>query len=102
MVRKQLKVVVVGTSSSMIAGPSGTSKAYPVRLQEELTRRLTGTDIKVVTYAKPRETAAEAEKALEGHRQQRKARPGHLADRHVRRHAQRRYRQFPHRPGRRN
>lgn len=67
LARKQLKVVVVGTSSSMIGGPSGSSsKAYPVRLQEELGRRLHGVDVKVVTYAKPRETAAEAEKALEG------------------------------------
>lgn len=64
--RKQLKVVVVGTTSSMIGGPNGTSKAYPVRLQEDLTRRLPGVGIKVVTYAKPRETAAEAEKALDG------------------------------------
>lgn len=64
--RKQLKVVVVGTTSSMIAGPSGTTKAYPARLQEDLTRRLPGVDIKIAIYAKPRETAAEAEKALEG------------------------------------
>jgi hypothetical protein len=64
--RKQLKVVVVGTTSSMIGGPSGTSKAYPARLQEDLIRRLPGVDIKVAIYAKPRETAAEAEKALQG------------------------------------
>lgn len=63
LTRKQLKVVVIGTSSSMIGG---TSKAYPARLQEDLTRRLEGVQVKVVTYAKPRETAAEAEKALEG------------------------------------
>jgi hypothetical protein len=64
--RKQLKIVVVGTTSSMIAGASGASKAYPVRLQEDLNHRLSGIETKVVTYAKPRETAAEAEKALEG------------------------------------
>ena len=63
--RKQLKIVVVGTTSSMIAGPNGPSKAYPARLQEDLIRRLPGVDIKIAIYAKPRETAAEAEKALD-------------------------------------
>ncbi len=64
--RKALKVLVVGTTSSMIGGPNGTSKAYPVRLQEDLIRRLPDVAVKVTSYAKPRETAAEAEKALEG------------------------------------
>jgi GDSL-like Lipase/Acylhydrolase family len=64
--RKNLKVLVVGTTSSMIGGPNSTSKAYPVRLQEDLIRRLPGVAVKVTTFAKPRETAAEAEKALEG------------------------------------
>jgi hypothetical protein len=64
--RKQLKVVVVGTTSSMIGGPNGINKAYPVRLQEDLIRRLPDVGIKVVSYAKPRETAAEAKKALGG------------------------------------
>ena len=64
--RKQLKVLVVGTTSSMISGPNTTGKAYPARLQEELVRRLPGVAVQVATFAKPRETAAEAEKALEG------------------------------------
>jgi len=62
---KALKVLVVGTTSSMIGGPNSTSKAYPVRLQEDLIRRLPEVAVKVTTFAKPRETAAEAEKALE-------------------------------------
>jgi hypothetical protein len=63
--RKQLKVLVVGTTSSMIGGPNSTSKAYPARLQEDLIRRLPEVAVKVTTHAKPRETAVEAEKALE-------------------------------------
>ena len=63
--RKQLKIVVVGTSSSMIGGPNTSSKAYPVRLEEDLTRRLPGVEVKVKSLAKPRLTAAEAEKSLE-------------------------------------
>ena len=34
--RKDLRVLVVGTTSSMIGGPNSTSKAYPIRLQEDL------------------------------------------------------------------
>lgn len=63
--RKRLKVLVVGTTSSMIGGPAGTLKAYPARLQEQLVRVLPDIAVQVTTFAKPRETAVEAEKALE-------------------------------------
>lgn len=63
--RKQLKIVVIGTTSSMIGGANTGSKAYPVRLEEDLTRRLPGVEVKVTSLAKPRLTAAEAEKSLE-------------------------------------
>jgi hypothetical protein len=63
--RKQIKIVVVGTSSSTIGGPGGAIKAYPARLEDELKRRLPDVAVEVKSLAKPRETAADAEKSLE-------------------------------------
>jgi len=61
---KRLDVVVIGSGSSML-GPS-SSKAYPARLEAALARQLPGVAIRVSTYAKPRESAGEMEKELEG------------------------------------
>lgn len=62
---KQLNIAVVGTTSSMIAGPNGTNKAYPAQLEQALSRRLQGVAIKVTIFANAKETANDAEKKLE-------------------------------------
>jgi lysophospholipase L1-like esterase len=59
---KRLKIVVLGTFSSVTGG---VFKAYPTRLEEELAAALPGVEVTVKSLAKPRETAADAEKMLE-------------------------------------
>jgi lysophospholipase L1-like esterase len=59
---KRLKIVVLGTFSSVTGG---AFKAYPTRLEEELAAALPGVEVAVKSLAKPRETAADAEKMLE-------------------------------------
>jgi GDSL-like lipase/acylhydrolase family protein len=55
----RLDIAVVGTGSSILATPGGADVAYPIRLQIVLTRRLPDVTTRIVTYAKPRRTAAE-------------------------------------------
>ena len=62
---KAIKVVVVGTGSSMLPGRDGAQSAYPARLEAALKRRLPGVSTTVVTYAKPRQTAAQIADSLE-------------------------------------
>ncbi len=62
---KKLDVTVVGSASSELAGPTGSSIAYPTRLETALTALLPGVAIKVSTFARPRETAPEMEGKLE-------------------------------------
>ncbi|MDQ2083315.1 GDSL-type esterase/lipase family protein [Xanthobacteraceae bacterium Astr-EGSB] len=59
---KRLKIVVLGTFSSVTGGPF---KSYPTRLEEEMAARLPGVEVSVKSLAKPGETAATAEKMLE-------------------------------------
>jgi len=55
---KRLDVVVVGSASSRLDGATDNQKAYPARLEAALAERLPGVAVKVVAYARPRETAA--------------------------------------------
>ncbi len=57
--KKHMKIVVVGTSSSMPPGSSAAKSAYPAQLEAALMRRHPGASIRVANYAKPRQTAAE-------------------------------------------
>jgi hypothetical protein len=57
--RKKLDIAVVGSASSELNGPAGTNIAYPTRLEEALRSLLPDVAVKVSTYARPRETAAE-------------------------------------------
>ena len=57
--RKSLDVVVIGSASSELNGPAGTSIAYPTRLEAALTAMLPDVAVKVSTYAKPRDSAAD-------------------------------------------
>ena len=55
--QKALRIAVVGTGSSALAGPNGPRTAYPARLEAALTARLPGVDIRVVTLVRTRLTA---------------------------------------------
>lgn len=62
--KKKLDVAVIGSASSELNGPAGTNIAYPTRLEEALRNILPDVAVKVATYARPRETAAEMEGKL--------------------------------------
>jgi hypothetical protein len=62
--RKKLDVAVIGSASSELTGPAGTNIAYPTWLQETLRSLLPGVTVKVATYARARESAAEMEAKL--------------------------------------
>jgi len=53
----KLTIAVVGTGSSILAGPEGPASAYPARLEAALKQRLPGTAIKVVTLVRSRMSA---------------------------------------------
>jgi lysophospholipase L1-like esterase len=53
----RLTIAVVGTGSSILAGPDGPKSAYPARLEAALRHRLPGTAVKVVTLVRTRQTA---------------------------------------------
>src|SRR5947209_10853144 len=59
---RRLDIAVVGTGSSMLAGSGGGDIAYPARLQAALAERLPGVAVKVSSFAKPRQTAADMAK----------------------------------------
>ena len=56
---KSLKIVVLGTTSSMLPGANGEALAYPARLQVALQKKLPDAAVKVISLAKPRQTAAD-------------------------------------------
>jgi lysophospholipase L1-like esterase len=53
----QLTIAVVGTGSSILAGPDGRHSAYPARLEAVLKKRLPDVAVKVVTLVRSRMTA---------------------------------------------
>jgi hypothetical protein len=56
---KALNIVVAGTASSTLPGPNGPASAYPARLETVLQKALPGVAVKVISLAKPRQTAVE-------------------------------------------
>jgi ABC-type amino acid transport substrate-binding protein len=56
---KALKIVVIGTTSSTLPGANGEALAYPARLEIALRRKLPDVTVKVISLAKPRQTAAD-------------------------------------------
>jgi lysophospholipase L1-like esterase len=52
----RLNIAVVGTGSSILAGPEGPRSAYPARLEAALRQRLPGVTVKVVTLVRTRQT----------------------------------------------
>jgi hypothetical protein len=61
---KSLRVVVVGTNSSTLPGPNGPALAYPLRLEEALRKKLPGVEVKVISFVKLRQSAADMAAAL--------------------------------------
>jgi hypothetical protein len=55
----QLDIAVMGTGSSILPSSTGADLAYPARLQVTLAKRLPGVEIKVSSYARMKQTAAE-------------------------------------------
>src|SRR6476646_7232018 len=62
---RRLRIVVVGTGSSALAGPDGPRSAYPARLEAVLNQRLTGEPVKVVTLLRSRQTAEDLAKGMD-------------------------------------
>jgi lysophospholipase L1-like esterase len=56
---RRLTIAVVGTGSSILAGPDGPPSAYPARLEAALKQRLPSVAVKVVTLVRSRMTAAD-------------------------------------------
>jgi hypothetical protein len=56
---KALKIVVIGTTSSTLPGAGGEALAYPARLEVALRKKLPEVAVKVISLAKPRQTAAD-------------------------------------------
>jgi lysophospholipase L1-like esterase len=54
---RRLTIAVVGTGSSILAGPDGPPSAYPARLEAALKQRLPGVAVKVVTLVRTRLSA---------------------------------------------
>ena len=54
---RRLTIVVVGTGSSILAGPDGPRSAYPARLEAALQQRLPSVAVKVVTLVRTRMSA---------------------------------------------
>jgi hypothetical protein len=63
--QKQLRISVVGTGSSALAGPDGPPSAYPARLEAVLTQRLPGVTVTVVTLLRTRQTAEDLAKGMD-------------------------------------
>jgi hypothetical protein len=60
----QFTVVVVGSGSSTLAGPDGSSFAYPARLESILNQKLQGVTAKVVPRLKSGQTAEDMNRAV--------------------------------------
>ena len=63
--QKRLRISVVGTGSSALAGPDGPPSAYPARLEALLTQRLPGVTVTVVTLLRTRLTAEDLAKGMD-------------------------------------
>jgi GDSL-like lipase/acylhydrolase family protein len=65
MKQKRLRISVVGTGSSALAGPDGPPSAYPARLEAVLGQRLPGVTVTVITLLRTRLTAEDLAKGMD-------------------------------------
>jgi len=63
--QKRLRIAVVGTGSSALAGPDGPPSAYPARLEAVLGQRLSGVAVRVVTLLRTRLNAEDLAKGMD-------------------------------------
>jgi hypothetical protein len=63
--QKRLRIAVVGTGSSALAGPDGPPSAYPARLEVALNQRMPSIPAKVVTLLRTRQTAEDLAKGMD-------------------------------------
>jgi lysophospholipase L1-like esterase len=61
---QRLRIAVVGTGSSVLAGPDGPSSAYPARLEARLRERLPGVAVRVIPLVRTRQTAEDLAKGM--------------------------------------
>ena len=62
---KKLTIAVVGTGSSILAGPDGPRSAYPARLEAVLKAKLPSVAVKVISLVRTRMTAEDMAKGME-------------------------------------
>jgi lysophospholipase L1-like esterase len=62
---KKLTIAVVGTGSSILAGPEGPRSAYPARLEAVLKAKLPSVAVKVVSLVRTRMTTEDLAKGME-------------------------------------
>jgi hypothetical protein len=60
----KLDVLVVGSTSSSLAGPDGPAAAYPARMEAKLRELLPGVAVTVTTSVQPKRSAEEVVEAL--------------------------------------
>ncbi len=70
--RQRLDILVVGSASSILAGPDGASTSYPARLEAALRERLPGITVNVTTNLQIKKTAADVAEELEKWAKERK------------------------------
>jgi GDSL-like Lipase/Acylhydrolase family len=63
--QKRLRITVVGTGSSALAGPDGPPSAYPARLEVALNLRMPSIPSKVITLLRTRQTAEDLAKGMD-------------------------------------
>jgi hypothetical protein len=61
---RRLTIAVVGTGSSILAGPDGPRSAYPARLEAALLHRLPSVAVKVVTLVRTRMSAEDLARGM--------------------------------------
>jgi hypothetical protein len=62
---RRLAIAVVGTGSSMLAGPEGPRSAYPARIEAILNQKLSNVAVKVTTVVRSRLTAEDLAKGMD-------------------------------------
>lgn len=70
--RRRLDILVVGSASSLLAGPDGASGSYPARLEAALRERLSGVTVNVAVVLQVKKTAEEVVPVLEKQAKDRK------------------------------
>jgi hypothetical protein len=63
--QKRLRIAVVGTGSSALAGPDGPPSAYPARLEVALNLRMPSIPAQVITLLRTRQTAEDLAKGMD-------------------------------------